>query len=62
MTPQDFVATVAEVGYEGVDPYPAIMRAIHATGYDGYIGQELMPRGDPVAALRIAFDVCNVSS
>jgi hydroxypyruvate isomerase len=40
--------------------YPAIARAIAATGYDGYIGQEFVPRGDPVAALKTAFDVCDV--
>jgi hydroxypyruvate isomerase len=40
--------------------YPAIMRAIAATGYDGYIGQEFLPTGDPIAALRRAFDLCNV--
>ena len=41
--------------------YPAIMRTILATGYDGYVGQEFVPKGDPVAALQAAFDVCNVS-
>jgi hydroxypyruvate isomerase len=40
--------------------YPAIMRAIAATGYDGYIGQEFLPTGDPIAALRRAFDLCSV--
>jgi hydroxypyruvate isomerase len=42
--------------------YPAIMRAILATGYEGYVGQEFVPRGDPVAALRTAFNLCGVSS
>ena len=40
--------------------YPAIMRAIAATDYEGYVGQELMPRDDPLAALQKAFDACNV--
>lgn len=40
--------------------YPAIMRAIAATHYDGYVGQEFAPKGDPVAALQQAFDACNV--
>ena len=40
--------------------YPAIMRAIAATDYKGYVGQEFSPVGDPVAALRQAFDVCDV--
>jgi hydroxypyruvate isomerase len=41
--------------------YPAIMRAILATGYDGYVGQEFIPKGDPVVALRDAFERCNVT-
>jgi hydroxypyruvate isomerase len=42
--------------------YPAILRALVATGYEGYVGQEFVPVGDPTAALRAAFEVCNVSS
>ena len=30
--------------------YPAIYRAIAATGYDGYVGMEFVPRGDPIAS------------
>jgi hydroxypyruvate isomerase len=41
--------------------YPAIMRAILATGYDGYVSHEFIPRGDPLAALKAAFDRCNVT-
>ncbi len=40
--------------------YPAIARAIAATGYAGWLGQEFIPRGDPVAALREAFALCQV--
>ena len=40
--------------------YPAIIRAIAATGYDGYLGQEFVPTGDPVAALRDALARCTV--
>ena len=36
--------------------YPAVYRAIRDTGYDGYVGMEFIPAGDPVAALRAAFD------
>jgi hydroxypyruvate isomerase len=36
------------------------MQAIQQTGYTGYVGQEFIPKGDPVAALKAAFDVCNV--
>jgi hydroxypyruvate isomerase len=38
--------------------YPAIARAIAATGYEGYIGQELMPVGDALAALEAAYKAC----
>jgi hydroxypyruvate isomerase len=41
--------------------YPAICRAIIATGYDGYLGHEFVPKGDPVAALEAAYNTCQVS-
>jgi hydroxypyruvate isomerase len=41
--------------------YPPIIRAILETGYEGYLGQEFIPRGDPIAGLKQAFDLCNVS-
>ncbi|HMO57761.1 MAG TPA: TIM barrel protein [Roseiflexaceae bacterium] len=41
--------------------YPPIMRAIAATGYDGFVAQEFIPRGDPVAALQQAYSVCDVA-
>src|SRR6266516_7546425 len=34
--------------------YPPIIRAILATGYDGYIGHEFLPKGEPIAALKHA--------
>jgi hydroxypyruvate isomerase len=40
--------------------YPGVMRAIAATGYQGYVGHEFRPKGDPIEALRQAFAVCNV--
>ena len=36
--------------------YPAVMSAIRATGYDGYVGHEFLPRGNPVAALEQAYE------
>lgn len=36
--------------------YPAVYRAIRDTGYDGYVGVEFVPTGDPIAALRAAAD------
>ncbi len=35
--------------------YAAILRAIRATGYTGYISHEFIPKGDPAAALRTTF-------
>ena len=40
--------------------YPPIMRAIAGTGYDGYVGHEFVPKGDPLAALQAAYDLCRV--
>lgn len=40
--------------------YPAIMRAIKETGYTGYIGQEFIPKGEPLSALRRAYEICTV--
>ncbi len=36
--------------------YPAIYEAIAATGYDGYVGMEYIPRGELVYSLRAALD------
>lgn len=38
--------------------YPAIVRAIAATGYSGYLGQEFIPVGDPIKGLQSAFVLC----
>jgi len=40
--------------------YPAIMRAIAASPFEGFVGQEFVPKGDPVAALESAFHACKV--
>lgn len=39
--------------------YSPIISAIVWTGYRGYIGQEFVPRGDPIKALEQAFELCN---
>jgi hydroxypyruvate isomerase len=39
--------------------YPPIIRAIVETGYDGYLGHEFIPKGDPIAALRAAYTLCD---
>ncbi|NOY43544.1 MAG: TIM barrel protein [Planctomycetes bacterium] len=41
--------------------YPAIIRAIHETGYDGYITQEFIPTWeDKLASLRHGVSVCDI--
>jgi hydroxypyruvate isomerase len=41
--------------------YPPIMRAILATGYEGYVAQEFIPRGDPIESLKQAFRICDIA-
>jgi hydroxypyruvate isomerase len=38
--------------------YPAVYRAIAATGYQGLIGHEFLPRTDPLLDLRQAYEDC----
>jgi hydroxypyruvate isomerase len=40
--------------------YPAIMKAILATGYKGWVGQEFIPVRDPIASLAQAGKICDV--
>jgi hydroxypyruvate isomerase len=41
--------------------YPAIMKAIVETGYQGHVGQEFIPLDtDPIASLRRAVEICTV--
>jgi hydroxypyruvate isomerase len=40
--------------------YPPIMKAILATGYQGYVGQEFVPLRDKVASLSEAVRICDV--
>jgi hydroxypyruvate isomerase len=40
--------------------YPAVMKAIVETGYKGYVGQEFVPKGDPIVSLEQAFRICDV--
>ena len=37
--------------------HPPIIKAIADTGYDGYVGHEFIPKGDPVAALEAAYRI-----
>ena len=40
--------------------YPAIMRAIKATGFKGFVGQEFLPKRDALTSLRAAVKLCAV--
>lgn len=40
--------------------YPAIMRAIADSGYDGYVAHEFVPKRDPLTSLAEAVKICDV--
>ncbi len=40
--------------------YPAIVKAILATGYTGFLGQEFIPARDPLTSLAQGFRICDV--
>ncbi|MEX0599357.1 MAG: hydroxypyruvate isomerase, partial [Rhodothermales bacterium] len=40
--------------------YPAIMRAIKETGFEGYVAQEFIPARTPLVSLREAVELCDV--
>ena len=40
--------------------YPPIMRAIKATGFKGFVGQEFIPKRDALTSLRAAVKLCAV--
>ncbi len=40
--------------------YPGVVKAILETGYKGYLGQEFIPTGDPVASLSQAVRICDI--
>ncbi|WP_375447131.1 hydroxypyruvate isomerase family protein [uncultured Fibrella sp.] len=40
--------------------YPAVMKAIVATGFKGYVAQEFIPKRDPLTSLREAVLLCDV--
>jgi hydroxypyruvate isomerase len=40
--------------------YPAIIKAILETGYEGYLGQEFIPARDPLPSLAQGYRICDV--
>jgi len=41
--------------------YPAVARAIAELDYEGYVGHEFSPKGEPLAAMKAAYDTWNVA-
>ena len=42
--------------------YPAVIRAIVETGYQGFIGQEFVPERDPLTSLAQGYRICDVET
>jgi hydroxypyruvate isomerase len=40
--------------------YRRVMQAIADTGYAAFVGQEFVPRRDPIASMKQAFEICDV--
>ena len=40
--------------------YRAVMQAIADAGYTGFVGQEFVPKRDPAASMKQAYEICNV--
>jgi hydroxypyruvate isomerase len=40
--------------------YPAIVKAILANGYHGYLGQEFIPKRDPLTSMGEAYKLCDL--
>ena len=40
--------------------YPPVMKALLDINYKGFVGQEFIPTGDPLAGLRQAVELCDV--
>lgn len=50
-----------EIGSDQEINYPPIMKALLEVGYQGYVGQEFIPKGaDKIAALREGVKLCDV--
>lgn len=49
-----------EIGNDQELNYRGICEALAEMGYDGYLGQEFMPKNDPLTSLREAIEICTV--
>jgi hydroxypyruvate isomerase len=50
----------AELNEQQEINYPAVIRALVEAGYDGFVGQEFLPTGDPLTSLQQAVAACSV--
>lgn len=49
-----------EIGDQQEINYSTVIRALVSAGYDGYVGHEWIPVGDPLKGLKEAVDICDV--
>ncbi len=49
-----------EIGKNQEINYRGIMRKISEMGYDGFVGHEWIPTGDPITGLREAVQICDI--
>lgn len=49
-----------EIGQDQEICYQAVMEALIEIGYEGYVGQEFLPTGDPLKSLSEAVKVCDI--
>ncbi len=49
-----------EIGQSQEINYPRIMEELIAMGYQGFVGHEWIPQGEPMQGLREAVKICNV--
>jgi hydroxypyruvate isomerase len=41
--------------------YPAIMKAIVETGFNGFVAQEFIPKREPLASLKQCVGICDIA-
>lgn len=49
-----------EIGTNQEINYPAVINAFYDVGYQGFIGHEWIPVGDPMKGLKEAVSICNI--
>jgi len=49
-----------EIGSDQEINYPGVMKALLKAGYQGYVGHEWIPTGDPLKGLEEAISICDI--